>query len=177
MPARLVPVVPGAAPTIPLQRPVVLIGRHSECDVRIDLPQISERHCCVAQVDDRLILRDLGSKNGVRVNGQLVDEARISTRDEVAIAHVIFRVEGEVDRPRGGASPVVAPASQARPVQTSTTAPPPTQRPAKPSSQLAQKPLSLVKSGENRIDDQGPASLPDLPIPPGDTDLVPIDDI
>jgi hypothetical protein len=31
----------------------------------------------------------------VRVNGHLVDEARLAPGDEVAIAHVLFRVEGE----------------------------------------------------------------------------------
>lgn len=93
MSARLVPVTEGTAPTVSLQRPVVLIGRHPECDVRIDLPQVSRRHCCVAQANERITIRDLGSRNGVRVNGRLVEEARLRPGDEVAIAQLIYRLD------------------------------------------------------------------------------------
>ena len=96
MSARLAPLTPGAAPTIPIQRPVVLVGRHPECDVRIDLSKISRRHCCLAQVYNRLVIRDLGSLNGLRVNGRLVEEAELRAGDEVAIGPIIYRVETEV---------------------------------------------------------------------------------
>lgn len=93
MSARLVPLTPGTAPTIPLQRPVLLIGRHPECDVRIDLPKISRRHCCVALAYDRVMIRDLGSRNGLRVNGLVIDEAMLRPGDEVAIGPILYRVE------------------------------------------------------------------------------------
>ena len=89
MSARLVPLILGAAPTIPLQRPVLLIGRHPECDVRIDVPKISRRHCCVALAYDRVVIRDLGSRNGLRVNGLLVEEAQLQSGDEVAIGEFL----------------------------------------------------------------------------------------
>ncbi|MBX6316368.1 MAG: FHA domain-containing protein, partial [Isosphaeraceae bacterium] len=91
MPARLVPLTPGLTPPIPLQRPVLLIGRHPECDIRLDLPQVSRRHCLIALAYDRLIIRDLGSRNGVRVNGRLVGEARLREGDEIAIAQLLYR--------------------------------------------------------------------------------------
>jgi predicted component of type VI protein secretion system len=95
MQARLVPMNPGLsrAPTIPVQRPVLLVGRHPECDVRIDQSKISRRHCCLALVYDRVVIRDLGSRNGVRVNGRIVDEAQLHPGDEVAIGPLLFRVE------------------------------------------------------------------------------------
>lgn len=93
MAARLIPLAPGTVPTITLQRPVILVGRHPECDVRLDLPEISKRHCCLAMAYDRLMVRDLGSRNGVRVNGRLVDEWRIQPGDEIAIAHILYRLE------------------------------------------------------------------------------------
>jgi pSer/pThr/pTyr-binding forkhead associated (FHA) protein len=105
MPARLVPLAAGTAPTIALLRPVLLVGRHPECDVRIDLPQISRRHCCFAQADDRLLIRDLGSTNGVRVNGHVIDEIRLHPGDEVAIAQVLYRLED----PDAAARPKPAP--------------------------------------------------------------------
>ncbi len=93
MSAQLVPIKAGSAPPILVSRPVVLIGRHPECDLRIDSPQISRRHCCLAMAYDRLVIRDLGSRHGVRVNGRAVDEARLQPGDEVAIAHLIYRLE------------------------------------------------------------------------------------
>jgi predicted component of type VI protein secretion system len=107
MPARLVALIPGTAPTIPLQRPVLLIGRHPECDVRIDLPKVSRRHCCVALAYERVLIRDLGSRNGLRVNGLLVEEAELSGGDEVAIGPVLYRMEEQAPPPPPRPSPVV----------------------------------------------------------------------
>ena len=100
MSAQLVPIKAGSAPPVAISRPVILIGRHPECDVRIDSPQVSRRHCCLAMAYDRLVIRDLGSRNGVRVNGRVVDEARLNAGDEVAIAHFIYRLEGLSPAPR-----------------------------------------------------------------------------
>lgn len=93
MPARLVPLVSGLIRPIPLERPVLLIGRHLECDAQLPHSRISRRHCCVAQVADRLVIRDLGSRSGVRVNGVLIDEAALEHGDEVAIGPILFRLE------------------------------------------------------------------------------------
>jgi len=93
MTAQLTPLRAGSSPPIAIVRPVLLIGRHLECDVRIDAPQISRRHCCLAMAYDRLVIRDLGSRNGVRVNGRLVDETNLQAGDEVAIAHLIYRLD------------------------------------------------------------------------------------
>jgi predicted component of type VI protein secretion system len=93
MPARLAALIPGAAPPIALNRPVLLVGRHPECDIRLDLPAISRRHCCLAMADDRIVIRDLGSRHGVMLNGRPVDEARLRPGDEVAIGPLLYRFE------------------------------------------------------------------------------------
>lgn len=112
MPARLVPLSGGAAAPIVLQRPVLLVGRHPECDVRLDRPQVSRRHCCLALAYDRLLIRDLGSRNGVRVNGRPVSEAPLRPGDEVAIAQMIYRLEAD---PVAPPPPPPAPATAAPP--------------------------------------------------------------
>jgi predicted component of type VI protein secretion system len=113
MPARLVPLTSGATPPIPLERPVILIGRHPECDIPLPLPQISRRHCCVAHASERLVIRDLGSRNGLRVNGLRVDQEQLRPGDEVAIAHLLYRLEviPDVGASRPAANPP-APASR-----------------------------------------------------------------
>src|SRR5436853_3220043 len=103
---QLVPLIKGTAPIIALHRPVLLIGRHIECDARIDLPKISRRHCCVAIAYDRVSVRDLGSRNQVRVNGQVVEEARLQPGDEMAIGPILYRLELlEEEREAHAASP------------------------------------------------------------------------
>jgi len=125
MSARLVPLAPGPAPVIPLQRPVLLIGRHPECDVRIDLPTLSRRHCCLALAYDRVVIRDLGSRNGLRVNGRRVEEARLNPGDEVAIGPLIYRV----DLPDPTPTPTPTP-----PAVEATAAPPPARLPTLPAA-------------------------------------------
>ncbi len=90
MPAQLISLDDG--PSVLLDKPILLIGRHPECDIQIDSRKISRRHCCIAQVADYLVIRDLGSTNGVRVNGDRVLEGRLDEGDEVTIGASRFRV-------------------------------------------------------------------------------------
>src|SRR4051794_27065320 len=108
MPARLVPLNPGSAPVISLQRPVLLVGRHPECDIRLDLPSISRRHCIFALAYDRLTIRDLGSRHGVWVNGLLSDEALLRPGDEIAIGPLLFRFEDDPHAPAPALPPRAA---------------------------------------------------------------------
>ena len=106
MPARLSPLNQPNAAAISLQRPVQLVGRHPECDVRIDQPSISRRHCCIALANERIVIRDLGSRNGIRVNGETVEEATLQDGDEVAIGPLLFLVEApETAKPPSLPSP------------------------------------------------------------------------
>jgi pSer/pThr/pTyr-binding forkhead associated (FHA) protein len=106
MSLRFAPLSDG--PGFAVMRPVLLIGRHPDCDVRLDLPQISRRHCCLALASDRLLIRDLGSRNGVRVNGRSISEMVLQPGDEIAIAQVIFRL---IDADPAPATPTPTPAS------------------------------------------------------------------
>ncbi len=90
MPARLIPVDHG--PSILLDRPILLIGRHPECDIQLESSKISRRHCCIAQIELSLIVRDLDSTNGIRINGSKVKEGRLRPGDELTIGNIRYRV-------------------------------------------------------------------------------------
>ena len=105
MAIRLEPI--GEGPLIPLDRPIVFVGRHADCDVRIESKKISRRHCCIVQLHDKLVIRDLGSTNGIYFNGQRVDEAVIAVQDELQIANLRYQVV------KGEPTPVAASVAQA----------------------------------------------------------------
>lgn len=50
--------------------PVTLIGRSTECNLKIASSQVSRAHCRITLGEDKVFVEDLGSANGTLVNGQ-----------------------------------------------------------------------------------------------------------
>ena len=95
MPAHLLSLADG--PSILIDKPILLFGRHEECDVQLNSKKVSRRHCILAQVNnDYLVIRDLGSTNGVRINGQRVAEGKLRPGDEVQIGNFKYQVCGDM---------------------------------------------------------------------------------
>ena len=92
MPVHLLSMTDG--PSIVLDKPILLFGRHQECDVVLNSKKVSRRHCCLAQVNDYLVIRDLGSTNGIRINGEATREGKLHTGDEVIIGNFTYQVCG-----------------------------------------------------------------------------------
>jgi pSer/pThr/pTyr-binding forkhead associated (FHA) protein len=90
MRAQLIP-VDGGAP-IELVKDLTLVGRKEDCDLRLEHKSISKMHCVIVKTDGLLLLRDLGSTNGTRVNGQRVRRAALLPNDQLTIAGYKFRV-------------------------------------------------------------------------------------
>jgi adenylate cyclase len=59
----------GGGDPLPLPRPALVVGRHFGCDVVLPYPDVSSRHCKLEMTNGYWVVTDLGSKNGVRVNG------------------------------------------------------------------------------------------------------------
>lgn len=97
MRVRLVP-VEGGTP-VDLHKDLSLVGRREDCDVFLDHKSISKLHCVVARTDGLLLLRDLGSTNGTRVNGQRVRRAALLPNDELQIASLKYVVQFAADEP------------------------------------------------------------------------------
>ncbi len=91
MPVRLVALDEG--PDITLDRTMVVVGRHPACDTRLDSLRVSRHHCCMTQESGDVVVRDLGSTNGIRINGQRVEIGRLRPGDELSIAHIRYRLE------------------------------------------------------------------------------------
>jgi hypothetical protein len=56
--------------TYELQTPVTLLGRGTDCDLRMVDPGVSRHHCELRVEESQVVLVDLGSTNGTLVNGQ-----------------------------------------------------------------------------------------------------------
>jgi len=93
---RLVPVrlmlQPGG-PAIELTCSGMVLGRHTEADVRLPQPDVSRRHCQFIFVDNAWHIEDLGSLNGVFVNGQRIQQAMLHEADIIGIGGFVFQVQ------------------------------------------------------------------------------------
>src|SRR5436190_12775714 len=94
MPAQLLALNEGAS--ILVDKPILLLGRHPECDIQIDSRKISRRHCCIAEINGYHVIRDLGSTNGIRINGVRVLEGKMTEGDEVTIGTSRYQVSWDM---------------------------------------------------------------------------------
>ncbi len=72
--------------------PSVVLGRSREADVRVADVNVSRRHAEVRQEGAGYWIVDLGSTNGVEVNGKRVDRARLRDGDRIVLGstEVVF---------------------------------------------------------------------------------------
>jgi adenylate cyclase len=91
---ELVPV--GGGDPIPLTQDVLTIGRRETCDICLKFPNISGRHCELSFQDGYWLVRDLGSQNGIKVNGERTPRKALRPGDEVAIATHHYTIEYQI---------------------------------------------------------------------------------
>ena len=69
------------------------IGRLPECDVTLDDDSVSRKHAEVRRQDSEIMVVDLGSTNGTKVNGQRVQERRLEDGDLIMVGGTSLRFE------------------------------------------------------------------------------------
>lgn len=123
---------------VPINKPVLLVGRHDDCDIILtESKKISRRHCCVCQVDQRYLVRDLGSMNGVYLNGKRITrEAPLKLGDELTVGDVRFRIEQPTADSESQPQPAAANGGKSRGTANGSAAaspnPTPTRGPQRP---------------------------------------------
>jgi pSer/pThr/pTyr-binding forkhead associated (FHA) protein len=117
----------GSHKAFPLRGGVVVIGRKSDCDLRIPLPMVSRRHCELSLNKGSLELRDLGSRGGTFVNDQRIDnQIVLKAGDYLRVGPLVFvcQIDGKPTQivPPKKAAPSPPPKAKAKPKPQKTPA-------------------------------------------------------
>jgi pSer/pThr/pTyr-binding forkhead associated (FHA) protein len=91
----------GSQKAFPLPNNAAVIGRRHDCDLRIPLMSVSRRHCQISYNKDTLKVRDIGSRNGIYLNGKRIDdEATLRAGDYLRIGPLTFllQIDGQPEK-------------------------------------------------------------------------------
>ncbi|MBX3215902.1 MAG: FHA domain-containing protein [Labilithrix sp.] len=77
----------------PTSPPHAVLGQASSCAIQLRDPHVSRRHVALTATATHILLVDLGSTNGTRVNGVLVREARLYGGETVSLGRTVLGVE------------------------------------------------------------------------------------
>src|SRR3954464_14239506 len=71
----------------------VVIGRSPECDLAVRDILLSRRHCMIERIGETWVVADLSSKNGTRVNSELITRQVLHDGDVIRIGRtrICFR--------------------------------------------------------------------------------------
>ena len=70
-----------------------MLGRSRECDITLDDANVSRRHAEVRRENGDWWIVDLGSTNGVEVNGKRVSRERLSHEDQILLGRTEITFE------------------------------------------------------------------------------------
>lgn len=82
----------GGGDPIPLDKPRMLIGRGDACDIVLRFPNVSTKHCELELVGGYWMIRDLDSRNGIKVNHERCQKKCLMPGDVLTVAKHSFDV-------------------------------------------------------------------------------------
>jgi len=68
-----------------LEQRRTVVGRSRECDIRLTDPNVSRKHAELRNENGAYWVIDLGSTNGLEVNGRRVQRAKLANGDVIAM--------------------------------------------------------------------------------------------
>ncbi len=89
----------GRPRTVVVNSPEFVIGRASDCDLKLENQMVSRHHCALTIQDGHIYVRDLQSSNGTSVNDQgLVGDRPLRDGDRLWVAATPIKVNIQNDR-------------------------------------------------------------------------------
>lgn len=89
----------GGGDPIALLDPKLVVGRSRDTDIRLKTGSVSSRHCMLTHEEGYWFVEDLGSSNGVRVNGERIERKLLMPGDKLSISSQKFNIEYEPEGP------------------------------------------------------------------------------
>ena len=83
----------GGGDTIPLMKKTLLVGRRESCDIVLRFSNVSAHHAQLSVNGGYWYVRDLKSRNGVKVAGMRVTEKRVDPGDIVSFAKHKYKLK------------------------------------------------------------------------------------
>jgi pSer/pThr/pTyr-binding forkhead associated (FHA) protein len=78
---------------VTIKKPEFLIGRSQECHLCAGSSAVSRKHCAILRTDNRVAVKDLGSRNGTLVNGKKIEgEVELASGDEITVGPLKFLI-------------------------------------------------------------------------------------
>ncbi|MBN8627412.1 MAG: SpoIIE family protein phosphatase [Planctomycetes bacterium] len=75
----------------PLGGERMVMGRHPDCDIVLDVGAVSRQHAVVVRMNNEFYVEDLKSRNGTFVNGEVVHgRRRLQENDRVKVCDIVF---------------------------------------------------------------------------------------
>ncbi|TWU59874.1 FHA domain protein [Rubripirellula tenax] len=85
----------GGGDPIPLVKDRLLVGRRGESDIQLKFPNVSTQHCRMTLEHGYWFVRDLNSRNGIKVDDRAVIRKRLDPGSKLSIARHHYIVEYE----------------------------------------------------------------------------------
>ena len=125
----------GGGDPVPLLKKNLLVGRRESCDIVLRFANVSAHHCQLTIDGGYLYVRDLKSRNGIKVNDVRVEDKRLDPGDVISVAKHRYSVRYD-------------------PAELGAVGPPP---PDNPSEEIIQESLLSRAGLEHRKEDSRPA--------------------
>src|SRR5256712_9190860 len=96
----------GVEKSYPMRQLAVTIGRSDQCDISVKDSSMSGRHAEISKINGEIKVRDLGSANGIYLNGERIEEGELFDGDVLRLGQTSVRIDvvGRRKRAEGGLS-------------------------------------------------------------------------
>lgn len=150
----------GRQQEVPVRKPRQIVGRNTDCAIRIPVSSVSRQHCEITVDEKRAVIKDLGSSNGTYVNRAMVAEHTLASGDHICVGPAVFvvRIDGrpaQIDSKQALERGLVAAAMGVRPTEPAKSAPSVSKTPASGAGRPSGGKPASKKASENSGSDLG----------------------